>query len=68
MFNNEMNTKVGVIGDKDVISAFKSVGFDVFHATTGDEVRELYKELVRKEYAVLYITEELAIKAPDIIK
>jgi len=63
-----MYNKVGVIGDGDVVLAFKSIGFDVFNATAAEEVRELYKTLSKENYAVLYITEELAVEVPDILK
>lgn len=35
-----MYNKVGVIGDKDVVLAFKSVGFEVFPAKDKEEAAE----------------------------
>ena len=59
-----MNNRVGVIGDRDSVLAFKAIGLEVFDAQNADDARELIKELSKQDFAVLFITEEFA-KAND---
>lgn len=60
--------KVAVIGDKDSVLAFRSVGLEVFDAVDAAAAKELIKELSRGEYAVIFITEEIAVKIADVLK
>lgn len=53
------NAKIAVIGDKDLILAFRAVGMQVFEANTPDQAESLIKKLA-KEYAVIFLTEDLA--------
>lgn len=57
--------RVAVIGDKDSIYGFSSLGIDVFFAECTEEVLPLFKEVVNGEYAVIYITEQLAESLTD---
>ncbi len=57
-----MSDKMAVIGDKDSIFAFKAVGIGVFGASTEGEAKERLKELVKENYKVIFITEDLAEK------
>ena len=51
--------KLGVIGDKDSIYGFSSVGLQVFFADTPAEGTEILRQIA-EEYAVIFITEKLA--------
>lgn len=52
--------KIAVIGDRDSVLGFMAVGFSVFPTESAEEaVRHLHR-LVKEEYAVIYLTEELA--------
>lgn len=62
-----MYNRVGVIGDKDSVSAFKSVGIEVFDATTVEQAKDLVKQLSHESFAVLFIAEQLAQMMPDVI-
>lgn len=62
-----MYNKIGVIGDKDVVLAFKSIGIEVFGADNKEQATELIKDLSKKDFAILYITEELAVQIPEIL-
>ena len=55
------NGKIAVIGDKDLILAFKAIGMDVFSAEGAESAEKLVKKLA-KEYAIIFITEDLAEK------
>ena len=58
--------KIAVIGDKDLILAFKAIGMDVFSADTESEAEKLVKQLA-KEYAIIFITEDLAEKIDQVL-
>ncbi|MEG1508949.1 MAG: V-type ATP synthase subunit F [Clostridia bacterium] len=58
--------KIAVIGDKDLILAFKAIGMDVFSVNNIEETEKVIKKLA-KEYAVIFVTEDIAINAQDII-
>lgn len=62
-----MVNKIAVIGDKDSVLAFKSVGVEVFDATTAQEAQSLIKKLSQEQYAVLFLAENLAEQIPDVL-
>lgn len=59
--------KIAVIGDKDSVIGFKALGLEAIDANTPDEAREAFTGLLRgsDEYAIIYITEQLAEKLKD---
>ena len=52
--------KVGVIGDRDSVIGFRALGMAVFECLAGQEAEKLLRQLVGENYAVIFITEELA--------
>ncbi|KGK87778.1 ATP synthase subunit F [Clostridium sp. HMP27] len=52
--------KIGVVGDKDSILAFKALGIDVFPVLDSDEARKTVDTLAAKKYGVIFITEQVA--------
>lgn len=60
--------KVGVIGDKDSILGFKILGLSVFPVTLPEEATKTLNKMVRDEYAVIYITENIADKIMETIE
>lgn len=60
-----MYNKIAVIGDKDSVLAFKSVGVEVFDATTAEQAQSLIKKLSQGDYAVVFVAENLAEQIPD---
>ncbi|WP_097027432.1 V-type ATP synthase subunit F [Clostridium peptidivorans] len=52
--------KIGVVGDKDSILAFKAIGIDVFPVLDSDEARKIVDTLAAKKYGVIFITEQIA--------
>jgi len=52
--------KIAVIGDRDSVLAFKALGLDVFFTETDDEARTVLHRLMQEDYAVIYLTEQLA--------
>lgn len=63
-----MVNKIAVIGDKDSVLAFQSVGVEVFDATTPAEAQAMVKKLSQEQYAVLFLAENLAEKIPDVLE
>ncbi|MGO1580573.1 MAG: V-type ATP synthase subunit F [Peptoniphilaceae bacterium] len=59
--------KIAVVGDKDSVLAFKSLGIDVKIAYEADECRKIIDTLAKEKYGVIFITEQLAIKVKETI-
>lgn len=51
--------KIAVMGDKDSIYGFASVGLEIFPTTEPEAAVKTLRTLVENEYAVIYITEKL---------
>ena len=52
--------KIAVLGDQDSVLGFKALGLDVFPAETVEEAKSTLHRLAREDYAVVYLTEQLA--------
>jgi len=62
-----MFNRVGVIGDTDIVTMFKSVGLEVFAAPDDLIARETLRKLIKESFAVIFITEEYAAACEDIL-
>ena len=51
--------KAAVIGDKDIVLAFKAAGMDVFPASTVEQAEAALKKHA-KDHCVIFVTEDLA--------
>ncbi len=60
--------KVGVVGDKDSVLAFKALGVDVNTVTDREEARRIVDTMARGNYGVIFITEQIASLIPDTIE
>ncbi len=60
--------KVGVVGDKDSVIAFKALGMEVFTVVDALEARKTIDTLARDQFGVIFITEQTAYMIPDTIK
>jgi V/A-type H+-transporting ATPase subunit F len=54
--------KIGVIGDKNSILAFKAFGFDTYEAdeSSPDNSRRLLERMAKGDYGMIFITEQIA--------
>ena len=52
--------KIAVLGDLDSVLGFKALGLDVFPAGSVDEAKSTLHRLAKEDYAVVYLTEQLA--------
>lgn len=59
--------KIGVIGDRDSILGFKSLGLDVVPVDAPEETAKAINHMARKDYAVIFITEQAAVPAKETI-
>lgn len=60
--------KIAVIGDRESIYGFSSLGIEIFPAYSGEEAEVIIKKLSDDNYAVIYITEALAKDASETIE
>ena len=63
-----MFKKIGVVGDKDSVLAFKALGIDVFPVVENDEARKVVDKLAMNDYAVIFVTEQVAQGIPETIE
>lgn len=59
--------KLGVIGDKDTVLAFKALGLETFPVIDADKAKITLRKLANEKYAVVFITEQIAEKISDTI-
>ena len=52
--------KIGVVGDKDSILAFKALGLEVFPVLEVEEARKSIDRLALSLYGVIFVTEQVA--------
>ena len=52
--------KIAVLGDRDSVMGFKALGLDTYFVETTEEARHTLHRLAKEEYAIIYITEQLA--------
>ena len=63
-----MYKKIGVVGDKDSVLAFKAIGIDVFSVVEADEARIAVDRMAMNGYAVIFITEQVAVTIEETIE
>lgn len=57
--------KIAVIGAHESIYGFAALGLEIYPVQDEDEGRKVLKEVADRDYAVIYITEEMAAKLTD---
>ncbi|TZE81245.1 V-type ATP synthase subunit F [Calorimonas adulescens] len=60
--------KIGVMGDTDTVLAFKALGIDTFPVKEDDDPDRILLDIVKKDYAVIFVTENIAERIGDTIK
>lgn len=56
----DMYKKIAVVGDKDSVLAFKTLGLEVFPVFEAEEARKIIDRLAMKDYGVIFVTEHVA--------
>ena len=54
--------KIAVMGDVASVLGFKALGLDVYPVAGPEEGHETLHRLAREDYAIIYMTEQLAAK------
>ena len=52
--------KIGVVGDKDSVLAFKAIGIDVYPVSYIEEARKTIDKMAANNYGVIFVTEQVA--------
>ncbi|WP_078681986.1 MULTISPECIES: V-type ATP synthase subunit F [Clostridium] len=60
--------KVGIVGDKDSVLAFKAIGIEVFPVDNVEDARKTVDTLAYNNYGVIFITEQFAEKLEETIE
>ena len=61
--------RVAVIGEKQIVTAFKAIGFDTFFADSALTATDIVRTLVKENaYAVIFITEDVASQMNDTLE
>lgn len=56
-----MQGKVAVIGEKQIVTAFRAIGFDTFFAESASSATDILRTLVKEgAHVVIYIAEDIA--------
>ena len=52
--------KIAVLGDRDSTLGFKALGLEVCSVSTPEEGREALHRMAKENFAIIYVTEQLA--------
>lgn len=55
--------KIAVVGDKESILGFSAIGMDMYPAYNEGDIKKIIPKLIEENYAIIYITENVSIKA-----
>ena len=59
--------KIAVVGDKDLILAFKAISMETFCASDKEEGEKVIRQLAKNNYAVIFVTEDLAAQMDELL-
>jgi len=58
--------KIGVLGDRDSVLGFMALGFSVHEAENAEQATQILHTLAKSdEYAIIFITEQYAMKIQE---
>ena len=60
--------KIGVVGDKDSILAFKALGVDVYPVVSKEEARKTIDTLANENYGIIFVTEQVAALVEETVE
>lgn len=64
---SEASAPIAMIGDRDSILGFKALGVVIFPVASEAESVEVLKRLVKEEYKVVFITEQMAPSPEEVL-
>lgn len=59
--------RIAAIGDWESVMGFRALGLDAYPAASPEEAREIIHRLAKEDCAVIYLTEQIAVKLEDVI-
>ena len=59
-----MRYKIAVLGDQDSVLGFKALGLETCPVSGPEEGRDALHRMARENYAIVYVTEQLAAQTP----
>ncbi len=62
-----MAGRIGVIGEKDSVGCFRTLGLDVFEETSPRGVARTVNRMAKEKYAVIFVTEQAYAQARETI-
>ena len=54
--------KIAVLGDKDSVLGFKALGLSTYPVDSADDARTTLHRIAKENFAVIYVTETLAVE------
>lgn len=63
-----MKAKIAAFGEKDIMLIFKAIGIEVFPTNKNLKLEEQLEKLVKEGYAIIFITENVALEINAVIK
>lgn len=60
--------KIAVVGDKESIFGFSAIGMDIYPAYEEEDIKEIIPKLIEENYAIIYVTENVSMKANKYIE
>lgn len=60
--------KIAVVGDQESILGFSAIGMDMYPAYSEADVKQILPKLMEENYAIIYITENVSIKAEQYLE
>ena len=57
--------KIAAMGDKDSVLGFKALGLEVCPVDSPEQGREALHRMAKENYAIIYMTEQLAAQLPQ---
>ncbi|MCR4397656.1 MAG: V-type ATP synthase subunit F [Firmicutes bacterium] len=61
-------SRVAVIGNRDAVLGFKTLGVSVFPVSTAEQAEKALEEASRLEFSVVFVTEPYASRLEPLIK
>jgi V/A-type H+-transporting ATPase subunit F len=59
-------SEIAMIGDRDSILGFKSLGVEIFPVNNAEECLTALKEIIKQDYKVAFVTEQMAPEPEEI--
>lgn len=63
-----MKYKVAVLGSFNSVLPFRQIGADVFEAAEGAALARQIAQLIKKDYALFFISEDALSEAPQVLE